>query len=52
METFLKFLMFSSGPDIPFVSIYKTQRDGESETQDRESEYYNHHIYLHLQDSK
>lgn len=27
------------GPDIPFVAVYKTQRDGESETQDRESEY-------------
>ena len=32
-------LTFSSGPDIPFVAVYKTQRDGESETQDRESEY-------------
>lgn len=29
-----------SGPDIPFVAVYKTQRDGESETQDRESECF------------
>lgn len=27
-----------SGPDIPFVAVYKTQRDAESETKDRESE--------------
>ncbi|KAM7369660.1 hypothetical protein PAMP_010964 [Pampus punctatissimus] len=31
------FLLNCQGPDIPFVSVYKTQRDGESETQDRES---------------
>lgn len=30
-----------SGPDIPFVAVYKTQRDLESETQDRESECFN-----------
>lgn len=28
----------ASGPGIPFVAVYKTQRDAESETQDRESE--------------
>lgn len=32
-------IFFFLGWDIPFVSIYKTQRDAESETQDRESEY-------------
>jgi len=26
------------GRGVPFVAVYKTQRDGESETQDRESE--------------
>ncbi|TKS87479.1 Dipeptidyl aminopeptidase-like protein 6 [Collichthys lucidus] len=31
------FLLNCQGWDIPFVSIYKTQRDAESETQDRES---------------
>ncbi|XP_005449144.1 dipeptidyl aminopeptidase-like protein 6 isoform X2 [Oreochromis niloticus] len=31
------FLLNCQGPDIPFVAVYKTQRDTESETQDRES---------------
>lgn len=35
-------LFFSVGPDVPFVAVYKTQRDGEREMQDQESEcqYY------------
>lgn len=36
-------LFLSAGPGIPFVAVYKTQRDAESETQDRESEYLNQH---------
>ncbi|TWW70705.1 Dipeptidyl aminopeptidase-like protein 6 DPPX [Takifugu flavidus] len=31
------FLLSCKGPDIPFVAIYKTQRDAESETKDGES---------------
>ncbi|XP_037550101.1 dipeptidyl aminopeptidase-like protein 6 [Nematolebias whitei] len=31
------FLLSCQGPDVPFVAVYKTQRDAESETQDRES---------------
>lgn len=46
------FLIFSLGRDIPFVAVYKTQRDGESETQDRESEYFKLFTDLHLQDSE
>lgn len=38
------FPLASLGPDIPFVAVYKTQRDGESETQDRESECF--HTFL------
>lgn len=34
----LRNLFFSVGPDVPFVAVYKTQRDGESETQAQESE--------------
>ncbi|XP_017269571.1 dipeptidyl aminopeptidase-like protein 6 isoform X1 [Kryptolebias marmoratus] len=33
------FLLNCQGPDIPFVAVYKTQRDAESESQDRESIY-------------
>ncbi|KAK5612332.1 hypothetical protein CRENBAI_013165 [Crenichthys baileyi] len=32
------FLLNCQGPNIPFVAVYKTQRDAESETQDREIE--------------
>ncbi|XP_024136250.1 dipeptidyl aminopeptidase-like protein 6 [Oryzias melastigma] len=31
------FLLRCRGPDVPFVAVYKTQRDAESETEDRES---------------
>lgn len=41
-------LIFFLGPDIPFVAVYKTQRDTESETQDRESEYFNQAAGLHV----
>lgn len=38
-QFYLKLWFLYPGPDIPFVAVYKTQRDAESETQDRESEY-------------
>ncbi|XP_075872195.1 A-type potassium channel modulatory protein DPP6 isoform X2 [Nelusetta ayraudi] len=31
------FLLSCQGPDVPFVAVFKTQRNGESEFQDRES---------------
>ncbi len=49
LHDFYNFLVFSLGRDIPFVAVYKTQLEGESETQDRESEYFNQPCKCKLQ---